>query len=126
MPAFKMPAADAQSMGKQLKKMKPVLHSHEAHGPMVSVRKDEYKGHKIEMKTTYEIKIDGKPFSGHMEVSNDGSVHYHPLPNYSWPSAVDFVRQVIDSFPREFAAKKSTKKSGSTKKTGKGHSGHGH
>jgi hypothetical protein len=106
MPAFKMPATDAASLGKALKKNKPrAAHAQHGGGPMVTVRKDEYKGHKVEIKTTYEIKIDGKPFSGHMEVSSEGAVHYHPLPNYSWPSAVDMVRQVIDSFPREFNKK---------------------
>lgn len=123
MPAFKMPAVDALSMGNALKKRKPKPLHHDSHGPMLTVRKDEYKGHKIEIRTTYEIMIDGKPFSGHMEVSNDGAVHYHPLPNYSWPSAVDFVRQVIDSFPREFPAKKK-RTAPATKKSG--HSGHGH
>jgi len=30
-------------------------------------------------------------------------VHYHPLPNLSFGSAVDMVKQVIDAFPDEYA-----------------------
>ncbi len=46
--------------------------------------------------------MDGRAIAGHLGVGNDGRVHYHPLPNYSFPSAVDLVRELIDSFPEEF------------------------
>ena len=54
--------------------------------------------------TSYEIEVDGKPVTGHLGVSNDGRVHYHLVPNLSFESAVDLVKQVIDTFPDEFLA----------------------
>ncbi len=71
-------------------------------GPMATVRTVRYKDHEIVIRTTYEIEIDGKPLGGHIGVSNAGWVHTHTLPNYSFPSAVDMVRQLIDAFPQDF------------------------
>ncbi|MGH3997455.1 MAG: tyrosinase family protein [Pseudonocardiaceae bacterium] len=39
---------------------------------------------------------------GHMGVANDGQVHYHPVPNLGFSSAVDLVKQLIDIFPDDF------------------------
>lgn len=77
-------------------------HPHGHHG--VSVREDCYKGHRIVIRTTYEIEIDGQPFAGNLDVSNSGTVQYHGIPNVSAPSAVELIRSVIDSFPEDFAA----------------------
>lgn len=67
-----------------------------------SVRTAEHKGHHIEIKTTYELTIDGDPLEAHMEVSPNGNVHYHGIPNYTSASAVDVLKQVIDSFPDDY------------------------
>lgn len=86
----------------QLKANRPDLH-HKGHvGPITTTRKDLYKGREIEIKTMYEITVDGKWVGGHLGVGNDGRVHYHPLPNYSSGSAVELVQRIIDSFPDEF------------------------
>ena len=50
------------------------------HGLQSAVRTAEYNGHQIEIKTTYEIKIDGKPFSGHVMVDDNGNLHCHSIP----------------------------------------------
>ena len=71
------------------------------HG-MGSMRHAEYKGHDISIMTTYQVKIDGKPFKGELGVSNAGTVHYHGMPNTSFASALDLVKAVIDVFPDEF------------------------
>jgi len=68
-----------------------------------SVREADYDGHHIVIRTTYQITVDGKPVTGHMDVGNDGRVHYHPVPNMSFASAVDLVKQLIDVFPDDFA-----------------------
>ena len=39
------------------------------------------------------------PVTGHLEVGNDGSVHYHAIPNQEFASAVDMVKRVIDLTP---------------------------
>jgi len=35
-------------------------------------------------------------------VSRSGDVHTHALPNYSFTSAIDLARQLIDSFPAQY------------------------
>jgi hypothetical protein len=92
-----------------LKAGKPVTTGHAEHGksPFQSVREVDYKGHKITIYTQYQIKIDGKPFGGHLYVDNSGKVSAHALPNYSFVSAVDLLKKVIDEFPDDFAKKKS-------------------
>lgn len=73
------------------------------HGEMLeTVRESDYEGRHIVITTSYMIEVDGKPVTGHMGVGNDGRVHYHPVPNLSFASAVDLVKRVIDVFPDEF------------------------
>ena len=67
-----------------------------------TVRNDDYRGHHIVIHTTYRIEVDDRPVTGHLGVTNDGRVHYHAVPNLSFPSAVDLVRRLIDTFPDEF------------------------
>jgi len=74
------------------------------HGPMKTVRQDDYKGHHITVRTSYEIDVDGQPVTGHINVSNGGEVAYHGLPNMKFDSAVDLVRRLIDQFPEDFQA----------------------
>jgi hypothetical protein len=72
------------------------------HGESVVTREADYKGHHILVRTKYEVEIDGKPLMGHMGVTDSGSVHYHPVPNLSFASALDMVRKIIDVFPDDF------------------------
>jgi hypothetical protein len=69
-------------------------HTHE--GPRRSVREATYKGHRIRVVTTYEISIDDKPVSGHLVLDNDGSVHYHAIPNQQFSSMIEMVERIID------------------------------
>src|SRR5262245_48171623 len=95
------------------------------HGPMTSIRTDTYRGHQIVVRTTYEIEIDGRPVTGHIEVSNAGQVHYHPLPNYGFDSAVDMARTLIDTFPEDFPKPAKPKRpSGQKPPSPHEHSGH--
>lgn len=73
------------------------------HGsPMESTRESEYRGHHIVIRTSYRIEVDDRPIEGHLGVSNDGQVHYHAVPNLGFASAVDLVKQLIDTFPEDF------------------------
>jgi hypothetical protein len=74
------------------------------HGPMETVREDDYKGRHITVRTTYEIEVDGQPVTGHVNVSNGGEVAYHGLPNMKFDSAIQLVRKLIDQFPEDFQA----------------------
>jgi hypothetical protein len=76
-------------------------HQHEA---SETVREADYEGHHIVIRTTYHIEVDGKPVTGHMGVTDDGMVHYHPVPNISFASALDMVKQLIDVFPDDFSS----------------------
>ena len=113
---------DASDFGVQAKKHKPRKKkaSHgSGHGGHGSVRTAHYKGFEIEIETHYKFKVNGKPLMVHAHVLNSGHVHSSSLPNYGWSSAVDFVEQLIDSFPDDFqpsnqgksSKRKSNKKS---------------
>jgi hypothetical protein len=89
---------------KRLSAGQPVAAGHAGHeGHFVSVREAEYKGHKITVRTHYEIKVDGKPISGHIYVDNSGRVSSHAMPAYSFVSTVDLIKKLIDAFPANFA-----------------------
>ncbi len=100
---------------KQLKAGKPVTAGHAEHDkrPFQSVREVDYKDHKITIYTQYEIRVDGKPLGGHIYVDNSGKVSAHALPNYSFVSAVDLVKKMIDEFPNDFTTKKKSSPSNS-------------
>lgn len=66
------------------------------------VRTATHRGHRITVKTTYTIDVDGTPIAGHFGVTDDGQVHYHAVPNVSFDSAIDMVKKLIDAFPDDF------------------------
>jgi hypothetical protein len=72
------------------------------HGDMANIREAQYDGHHIVVKTSYEIEVDGRMIMGHLGVTNDGKVHYHPIPNLAFASAIDMVKKLIDIFPEDF------------------------
>lgn len=86
---------------KNASKVRKILRHH--HKISATMREAEYKGHHIVVRTTYEIRVDGTPVTGHTAVTNDGQVHYHPIPNISFASAIDLVKQLIDVYPDDFA-----------------------
>lgn len=93
----------AAYVAKNAEKVKKV--QTQKHGGMESVRVAEYQGHRIVVRTRYEIEVDSKMVMGHVSVTNDGNVHYHPVPNLSFPSAVEMVEKLIDIFPEDFDKK---------------------
>ncbi len=96
-------ASGPESLVESLRRYQP--QPHEPHvGATESVREATYRGHTIVIRTGYHIEVDGVAVEGHMGVTNDGQVHYHPIPNLSFNSAVDLVKQLIDAFPDDFRA----------------------
>lgn len=94
-------ASNPESLVESVRRYRP--QPHEAHaGMMESVREATYRGHTIVIRTAYHIEVDGVAIEGHLGVTNDGQVHYHPVPNLSFGSAVDLVKQLIDTFPDDF------------------------
>jgi hypothetical protein len=103
-PSKKRPKDLLSDAYKRLNAGQPIVAGHAGHeGHFVSVREAEYKGHKITVRTHYEIKVDGKPISGHIYVDNSGRVSSHAMPAYSFVSTVDLVKKLIDAFPANFA-----------------------
>jgi len=94
------------------------------HQKTESVREANYKGHHIIVRTKYEIEVDGQMVMGHMGVTNDGQVHYHPVPNLSFASAVDLVKVLINIFPDDFSSRGNRTRHGM--KMGRTRSGHKH
>ncbi len=81
------------------------------HGDEAQVETEEYNGHKIVIRTTYHIEVDGTPLMGHLSVDSNGHVESHALPNYEFTTPMNFVKKLIDEFPQDF--------------TGQGGHGHG-
>ncbi|MGH3976514.1 MAG: hypothetical protein ACRDS9_24815 [Pseudonocardiaceae bacterium] len=71
---------------------------HHEPGVTKTVRTATHRGHEIKIETTYQVTIDGEPLKGMLEVLDDGRVHYHGLPQYALPSAMELLRRVIDHF----------------------------
>ena len=71
-------------------------------GALTSVRKVEHRGRAIVIRTTYEVEVDGRPYHGHAKVDEDGRIHCHAIPYDTFPSAVEFVKQLIDLYPESF------------------------
>jgi len=99
-------AATAEGVAEYVEKNAPGRsqppHDHGAMHPAESVREATYRGHHILVRTTYHIEVDGVPIEGHVGVTNDGQVHYHAVPNMSFGSAIDLVKQLVDTFPDDF------------------------
>jgi hypothetical protein len=76
-------------------------HAHHT-GAMTDVRKAEHRGHRIEVRTSYAITVDGRPFDIHVVVDNKGRVYYHGLPTRDFTSVIDLVAKAIDQFPDDF------------------------
>lgn len=87
-----------------------------------STRRAIHRGKQIEVRTTYAITVDEEPLRVHTYVLDNGTVHCHGLPNYSFGSAVDMVRALIDATPLaavdrdELGAGKSKRKATSKSK----------
>ena len=74
----------------------PEIAGGEGHS-MANVRRFLHKGRECVIETHYKILVDGEPLAGHLSVDERGGVHHHGLPNYSFSSAVDLVRTVLDA-----------------------------
>jgi len=95
-----------QNVQKQRRSSSMKAMMHEKGGQEI-IREDDYKGHHVVVRTKYDITVDGRLVTGHIMLTNMGQVQYHGLPNYSFDSAVELARALIDNFPEDFETKKS-------------------
>ena len=95
-----------QSVSRYVKRnaarVRKALAAMEHSGPAVSVREADHQGHHIVIRTTYEIRVDRMPLMQHVVVTDEGQVQCHALPNYTFASAIDLVKSLIDQFPEDF------------------------
>ncbi len=106
----------------------PGYKGQKGHGHATSfstTRKAVHKGRSISVRTTYRIDIDGEPLTMHTTVLDDGTVHCHGLPNYSFASAVDLARAIVDAAPLAHVAYDALGGDGQDGDHGDGHGGHG-
>ena len=92
-------AADPTTLGNYLAELPEQPHHH---GPLTTIRQDEFQGHRIVIKTVYEVTVDGVPLAVPLTVSKDGQVSCHALPTYEFLSAMDTIRSLIENFPDDF------------------------
>jgi len=76
---------------------RPAPDGHGHQKSFTSTRSARHRDRQIKIKTTYRIEIDNLPLTLQTMVMDDGTVHCHGLPNYSFPSAVDLARSIIDA-----------------------------
>lgn len=98
-------AATPERLAQYLTEQPKGMHHHG--GPVETVREANHKGHHIVVRTTYQFEVDGRPIDLPMGVDDDGHVHCHSLPNYQFQSALGMVKQLIDTFPKDFPKSKS-------------------
>ena len=89
-----------------------------------SVRTAEHRGRKIEIKTTYEIKVDGRPVYVHAIVGDDGRLLCHSTPYVRYQSAIELVKTLLDRFPEAFAEGDGGHEGHGEHGEGEGHDGH--
>jgi hypothetical protein len=94
------PSQQAAAVGRYKAQLSELSEGHHHGEP--SVREVTYGTHVIRIVTTYEIEVDGQPVTGHMLVTNEGTLHYHAIPNQEFPSAIDMVKRMIDLAPEQF------------------------
>ena len=120
-PTAKSIASYVKKHASQVKKIQTLRHK-----DMANVREADYEGHHIVVRTSYEIEVDGQMIMGHLGVTNDGKVHYHPVPNLAFVSAIDMVKKLIDIFPDDFARKNPNEMMGMNRKKNKTKRSHAH
>ena len=89
---------DPQTQPDFIQEYSPIQEESDA-AEVSAIRTAQYKGHDIEIRTTYEIRIDGDLFPGRVMVDDEGHLHCHSIPYATYGSAVDFVKSLIDIYP---------------------------
>jgi hypothetical protein len=97
------PASIAGYVRRHAARAKKALMDMHEHAPAETIRTVDYQGHRIVIGTTYRIEVDGRRVGGHFVVTDEGQVQCHALPNYTFSSAVDMVKAMVDVFPEDFS-----------------------
>ncbi len=95
------PEAMRTALAARADEISMAAHRHQT-AAVADIREAEYRGHRIEVRTSYAITVDGRPFDIHVVVDNEGRVFYHGLPTRDFPSVTALVQKAIDQFPDDF------------------------
>ena len=95
------PEAVRAALAARADELVTAAHPHHT-GALADVREAEYRGHRIEVRTSYTITVDGLPFDIHIVVDNEGRVFYHGMPTRDFASVIDLVEKAIDQWPDDF------------------------
>jgi hypothetical protein len=68
-----------------------------------AIREFTHAGHVVRIVTTYRVEVDGRQIRAHLSVDEDGRVYTHATPFVTYASAVDLMKQVIDSYRDDFS-----------------------
>lgn len=88
------------------------------------MRTVNHDGHRVVVRTHYSIEVDGQPLDVHLSVDVDGQVTCHAILAYSYPSAVDIVRRLIEAFPDDFPRRRRGKTPVPAESVGHEYAGH--
>ena len=107
--AFKKPTPEsiARYAKEGAKHIKKLIQHPRTHKTTESIRELDYAGHHIVIRTTYDIRVDGIRVNGHLNLGNDGTIHYHAIPNLQFASAIDLVKCLIEADPDAFSKGRS-------------------
>jgi len=76
-------------------------YAHHVHteGPVTTSRIIDSGGHEIEVRTTYEVRLDGEAIDVNMMVDSDGRLWTHLCPYRTFATAPELVEYVLDHAP---------------------------
>ena len=77
---------------------------------VAGIRKTEFNGHHIWIKTSYEITVDGVPFQGHAVLDGEGRLCSHACPYENFDSMLSLMKHLIDLYPESFQQRGRTEK----------------
>ena len=96
-------AADPRNLAKFIQDLpEPSGHGVGHRGSLESTREADHQGRHILIRTTYRIEVDGKLIPIPLMLGNDGQLHCHALPNYRFASAIELVKELIETYPQDF------------------------
>lgn len=80
----------------------PMAHKHGRGGVVTGTRETEFRGRAIRVTTTYEIRINDKPFRGHIMLNEEGRVYIHACPYRDFGSIIELLKHLIQHYPEDF------------------------
>lgn len=65
------------------------------------VEEFEHEGHKVVVRTRYEIEIDGEPVKTHVSIRSDGRFFSHALPYFTFSSPRQMAEALAEYYAKD-------------------------